>query len=478
VSSRSTVGAALVVAATAAAVAGVGTPPRISGAEPTPSVVAVTGTDLGCPALPHRGDTTVVAVAPTSTAGAVAGTASTTSAAAAVRVVSVNPHTGPRTFAESARAGQLRHRVRGSDGAALAISARGAFAPGATGALVSSRFGGNQGAGLSAGWCATPATSWWFTGVDTSVGSTSLLTLTNISPTPAVVDLAFFGRRGPIDVPGTRGIAVPGRSQRSLDLAGFAPGAAALTTHVSTERGAVSASVRTVALSGVTAVGSDWISPAVSPSTSLVVGPAPAGSGRRQLVLTNPGQREALAAIRIVDPSGAFTSTQLPNVRVAPGAVVVADVTALLDRQPGAVDIASNVALTAALTTRGRGRRPDFATVGATAALTAPAVVPLFRDTEQQVLFTTAGRTGARVEVAMFDGAADRVRRARFEVQGRAIYTLTMRQRSPVDYLVVVPQQGAAVHAVAYYRNEGGLAALPAVSGQWSIRLPVVRPAS
>jgi hypothetical protein len=156
----------------------------------------------------------------------------------------------------------------------------------------------------------------------------------------------------------------------------------------------------------------------------------------------------------------------------------VTDVTAILDGQPAAVDVSSNVALTAALTTTETGRSPDFATMGATVSLAAPAVVPLLRATERQLLLTTAGRGGAGVQVEMCDRGGKRVRTVRIEVRGRTTYALTVRQHSPVEYLVVVPQRGAAVHAVAYFRNGAGLAALPAVSGEWSVRLPVVQPMS
>jgi Family of unknown function (DUF5719) len=164
-------------------------------------------------------------------------------------------------------------------------------------------------------------------------------------------------------------------------------------------------------------------------------------------------------------------------VRVPPGAVVATDLTAILDGRPATVEVTSNVPLTGAVTTVERRPAPDFTTVGATDAITAPAVVPLVPSTERGLLVTTTDRAETQVKVEMFDGDGGRLRSVRVDVKGRTTVASNLRRRSSVAYLVVVPRQGQAVHAVAYFRNDEGIAALPAVSGEWSLRPPAVQPA-
>jgi Family of unknown function (DUF5719) len=465
-SSRSVVGAVLAVAGALAAVAALGTPPRMSTNASTAAVVPVTSVELGCPQLPSRADTTLLAAAPGSSTGSRRG---------ALWVQSMSARAGAHHVAERARRGLLRHVPARSDGKALVVSASGGLAPGTAAALASTATERKL-TGLSAGWCDAPAQSWWFSGVDTGVGSTSRLILTNPSSAPAVIDLALYGRRGVVDAAGTQGIAVPGRSQRSIDLAGFAPGVDALTLHIAAVRGTVSAAVRTFQLSGRTPVGSDWVAPAAAPTTSLVVGPAVASKGRQRLVLANPGLREALAAISIYDLTGAFTPTRLTKIRVSPGAVVATDVTNILAGQAAAVSVTSNVALSAALTTTERRPSPDFTTVGTTQLLTAPAAVPLVPSTRVQLLLSTASRTGSRVRVDIVRADGERVRTVRIDVSGRTTTVWTPSRRGDGGYLVVRPQRGPAVHAIAWFTNRDGVAALPVVPGQWSLRLPVVQP--
>lgn len=463
---RSALGAAAAVAAAGVAIAGIGTPPPVRTPEPAAAVVPVTQVDLGCPAVPRRADTTVLAAAPSSL----------TAAAGALRVRSVPGHGGAPPLAETVRAGLLRRSVAPEAGTGLLVSAEGGLAPGTAAALSATPGDRRRAAGLSVGRCAPAMADWWFAGVDTRVGSTSRLSLTNASPAAAAVDLAFFAPRGVVNAAGSRGIAIPGRSQLSLNLASFAPGVDALTVHVSAQHGTASAAVHTTTVAGLTPVGADWVAPAAPPTTHLVVGPAVGTRGRQRLVLTNPGAREALAAIQILDAGGAFTPTQLTGVRVGPHAVVATDVTSILEGRPAAIRVVSNVALTGAVTTTERSGVPDFTTVGASSPLTTPAVVPLPPSRRAELLLTTADPGGASLRIGIFDRGGTRIRTDSVNLRGRTTTAWRLRRHDPAAYLVVSGQRGSAVHAVAYLRDEYGVGGLPVTSGTWSIREPVVQP--
>jgi hypothetical protein len=193
-------------------------------------------------------------------------------------------------------------------------------------------------------------------------------------------------------------------------------------------------------------------------------------------VLANSGVREALAAISVYDPTGAFTPTRLTKIRVHPGTVVATDVTGIFAGRAAAVGVTSNVPVSAALTTTGPRRSPDFATEGTTSLLTAPGAVPLVPSAGAELLLTTSSRAGARVSVDIVDPDGLRVGTVRIHVPGRTTTAWTPRRRGSGGYLVVRPQPGPAVHAITWFRNRYGVAALPVVPGQWSVRLPVVRP--
>lgn len=464
---RSALGAALAVAAAAVAVGAVSSPPRVPVVQPAASVVPVPQIDLGCPQVPRRADTTVLAAVPPVQ----------TPADGTLQLLVAPPRAGEPPPEQLAHGRLLRHSVLAEDGRKLLVSARGGYAPGAVAGLAATSAGRGRAAGLSTGWCTAAASDWWFTGVATSVGRTSRLTLTNPSRAPAVIDLAIFGSRGAVGAPGARGITVPGQSQRSLDLASFVPGANALALHIFAERGAVSAAVHTFALSGRTPVGADWLAPSAPPSTDLVVGPAAASIGRQELVLANPGSREALAAIQIFDADGAFTPTKLTSVRIAPGAVVVTDVASILHGQPVTVSVGANVPLTGAVTTIKPGEGPDFATVGATLPLTGPATVPLVPFADLKVMLTTTEAAGGSVVIEVYDRRGDRLRSRHISVSGRSTQPWRLPRHRSGAFVVISPRQGAAVHAVAYFYDAYGVAALPVVAGTRTVRLPVVQPA-
>lgn len=471
---RSAAGAAIAVALAAAAGAAIAPAAVPSVTHPTARVVAVTSAALGCPQAPEPAATTVLAVAPQSSSAAATG---------ALRLLRLPPAGASRASAQpattSADPGLLRHSV--PPGSAVLVSASAALAPGAAAALVAASSSPHA-AGLATGWCQQAAAAWQFDGVSTSVGATSLLTLTNPTPTAAVVDVQLLGPRGPVDALGARGIAVPPRTQHTVDLAGLAPGVNPLSVHVTAEQGTVSAAVYTFQRAGLKAVGTDWVARAAPAATGFVVGPAVGSTGHQRLVLTNPGGREALASIQVFDALGAFTPTKLTHLRVPPGTVVATDLSAIFGGRAAAVAVSSNVALTGAITTVEHRPIPDFTTVGVPVPLTTPSVVPLPPRTTPELLLTASDRLGTSVRIETVDSNGHLVHRQRVTVRGRATTSWRLPHGVTGAYLVISPgshstRHGSGVQGVAYFRGRYGLAALPLVSGSWSVRLPVVQPA-
>lgn len=363
----------------------------------------------------------------------------------------------------------------GAGRSGVRVTARGALAPGVAAAQLSS-YTARTAAGIAASWCLSPRDEWWFSGVDTSVGTTTGLVLSNPSRAVAVVDLHILGATGPVDAAGANGIAVAPRSRVLLDLARYAPGRAAITLHVAATRGTVAAAVSTTRLDGITPVGAEWLPSSAAPATSVVVGAGAAGLGRQSLVVTNTGTRQQLVTVRILDADGAFTSTALPELQVPPESVVVEDVSAILQRQSTAVQLSAHGPVTGSLVSEQVDSPHDYAVSTTSAPLSTPAVVPDVQQTELTLAFATASPAPERVEIRGVGPSGRRTGAETLVVSGTSTTAWAPPPAWEAAYLLVIVRPGSDVQAVASYRGERGVAQLPVLSGRLTVTRPAVLP--
>ena len=196
----------------------------------------------------------------------------------------------------------------------------------------------NVGGGMTA--CSSPRASWWFVGAGASPGHFSRLELFNPRSGPAIVDVAVLGPDGAVESPGLRGITIPSGSNRSLKLSEVAPSQGNLSIHVQASRGLVEAALDDHVLDVLDPAAkpiAEWIPDASGPTRHVVLsglpkpgalksgnGPSSAGATNAQdtLVLANPGNREAVAKIRLSTKDGAFTPKGLQPATVPPESVV------------------------------------------------------------------------------------------------------------------------------------------------------------
>lgn len=463
------VGIAALVAAAAAGTSLATTPAAI----PSPSsrsatVVPPPAADLGCPAVPHEGGATSAVLA----LGAPAPAPRRAAGSLTLRRLTSDARPLPST--DQAR--RLRRISQtGSSAVPVAVSARGALAPGAYAATVTTP-AGRRGTGLAVTTCQHPAEEWWFSGADTRVGSTSRLVLVNPTPAVAVVDLALYGPRGAVEAPGSRGIPVGANSSAVLDLARFAPGRAALTLRVTTERGRVAAAVSLTRRSGLRAAGSEWLPPTRLPATDILVGAGPAEAGASRLVVVNPGERSALVQVRVLGESGTFTPTGLASLRVGPGRTLVRDLTDVPAALGSALRLTSTVPVTAITVSEPGGARSDLTVSAAGPQLRQPAVVPLVSGYRTTLAFATTRGTGGTLAVRAYDARGRQLGRFPVAVRGAATTAWTVLRRDAAYLVITVPAR-ARITATAGYRGPGGVAALPVTSAVWTARRPAVAPA-
>ncbi len=120
--------------------------------------------------------------------------------------------------------------------------------------------------GLTASSCASATGDSWLPAGSTTVGRTTLITLSNPTEVPATVDLELFDGTGKVSAPGTNGIVVPPNGQRVLSLAGFVPNVAEPVVHVKSNGGQVVANLQQVTVRGLDAGGVDIVAASASPA--------------------------------------------------------------------------------------------------------------------------------------------------------------------------------------------------------------------
>ncbi|HET9422030.1 MAG TPA: DUF5719 family protein [Nocardioides sp.] len=339
------------------------------------------------------------------------------------------------------------------------VATEGDLAPG----LLAGRFG----APLVAPECRPPAFDEWFTGVGAGAKHSSVLELVNPDAGPAVVDAIAYGRRGPVDAPALRGVAVPGRSVVHIDLAERVPRRDDLALHVTTTRGRVSAAVvDTYDELGSAGSATDYLPSQPAPTTSNLLLGLPEGAGRRTLLLANPSESETRASIKVVTEDAVFTAVGTEDAVLAPQSVTRVSVSSLLRGRNADDALGLLVESTAPVTASAR-----FYVDGDLAHAVPPEPVDetalLVPTGTKQLLVAGADRAGA-VTVVSTDSDGEVVAEDRLEVDaGRggvldlpdeAVLITVSTNNTAIDGAVLATGDGAAVYRLRPLQRSGLIA--------------------
>jgi hypothetical protein len=252
--------------------------------------------------------------------------------------------------------------------------------------------------------CVAPATDWWFAGLDGRVGFSDSLVLANPASTPAEVGVTLWTGKGAVSSPRLGAIPIPPQSRRLIRISQAAPNVPEIAMHVRAESGAIAAAVVERRTSALVSEGGDMMPPTLPPSRTQVVSGFARGTGTRNLVLSNPGQAEAVVGLKLVTGSGTFTPSGVNQVVVKPQHTVEVGLSTVFGAQTGAVEVTSDEPVLAegrsALTVT--GKRPDLMWLGATAPLQGPAAVAngMEPDGGQCFLLLTAPQAAGTVKVS------------------------------------------------------------------------------
>ncbi|MGH8970568.1 MAG: DUF5719 family protein [Actinomycetes bacterium] len=287
----------------------------------------------------------------------------------------------------------------------VATAARG-LAPGFAASMVTRVPSGDL-RGLLGTPCLAPGTDFWFVGSGAVVGQRGRVYLTNPETAPAVADVTLYGPDGPIDAPAGRGVSVAAGGQEVLLLDALAPEQERLAVHVQVHQGRLSAALRDQQVAGLDPRGSDWVQPAAAPARRVVVPGVPGGAGERRLQVLVPGRSDAIVRVRLLGVDGSFAPAGLDVVESTAGAVGDVDLAPQIKGEEVALELSSDVPITAGLLARVGGTDGRLVELGygATAlplTAAAPGVVPDVRRgaTTRSLLTMAAPGKEATVEVA------------------------------------------------------------------------------
>jgi hypothetical protein len=181
--------------------------------------------------------------------------------------------------------------------------------------------GGRTGPARAGAECRAPTFDEWYVGIGAAAKHSSTIELANPDDGPAIVEIALYGRHGPIEEQRLHGVRVPGHQITRIDLSEETPRRGTLAAHVLVVRGRVSTTVRhTYDPLGRGTPRIDFLPAQAEPgSDNLLLGVPADADG--EVHLFNPGEDEIRATVRVVSDSAVFTPAGLDDVIVPGGKV-------------------------------------------------------------------------------------------------------------------------------------------------------------
>jgi Family of unknown function (DUF5719) len=359
----------------------------------------------------------------------------------------------------------------------IVVSAEGAMATTGSSVIVGDVMEGPE-ASLSAAPCLGPATLGWFSGLGATDDDRTDLILTNPDDAQAQVDLRFYGRSGRVAVPASSGRVIKGHEPVQVSLNGLVPADGPFSVAVQATEGRVAA----IAKRSQGAV--DWQIPSASPSPVVVIPGIPSDAGRRQLVVTNPGNSRATVGVQVLGFQGPYEPSGAESLEVPPESTATVNLEKGLGGAAGSIKLTSNVPVTGAVisTSQRRGAATDLAIQSAAVPLIGSGVSALATSNiaESELIVSNAGEADAQItfEVISYDGVTLRTG----ELLLGANSTATRRLNSPApSYVVVKVPDGSSVFGGLVLtqpdrREVSGLATIPLSSPDLASRAPATRP--
>lgn len=174
-----------------------------------------------------------------------------------------------------------------------------------------------EGGQLSAANCTAAIGKGWLVGLRSDDEHASRIVLTNPDQAQVSVNLTVYGADGFQAAPGGRNLIIEKQSTREVPLAGLVAGDSPLAVEVDAGRGRVTMSAQQEVRKDAQPAGEDGFVVGAEPATEQVIAAIPGGSGGRELVVFNPGDRRAEVSIEALGKNGPFVPSGAEPVDVA-----------------------------------------------------------------------------------------------------------------------------------------------------------------
>jgi hypothetical protein len=219
--------------------------------------------------------------------------------------------------------------------------------------------------------CDGPGTDFWFVGPGAFSVRHIQLFLMNVGSQPADVNVQAYTDAGPLQGSTDTGVAVAPHTMVTQSLGKMLHGTRMVALNVRTSVGQVVAAVEET--TGAAHSGA-WLPESGTPGTRMVIPGMPPTAGTRQLYVTVPGTQDAHITLSAVTRKGSYHPTGGGGLDIPGGSVAQLSLSSL-SAIYGAVEISSNVPVTASLLTPGGQKGTPGAFTGATPALQEQGVV-------------------------------------------------------------------------------------------------------
>jgi hypothetical protein len=340
--------------------------------------------------------------------------------------------------------------------------------------------------GLPTALCDGPGTDIWFVGDGEHAVTSMQLYLMNTDSQPADAEVDIYTDTGPLLESTDAGIDVPAHGLLVQSLASLVHGSRVVALHVRTSVGRLVAALRESRSAGEPG---GWLPSAQPPARRLVIPGLPASAGSRELYVAVPGAGNAHVKLTAVTAKGSYHPTGGNGLEL-PGGSAVAVPLPSLSGVAAALQLTSNVPITAAVEVPGGPRGAPGAYTAAAAPVEEQGVIAdnVSGSGDASTLILSAPRTAARVQITE-EGAAgghqpDAAGQVPRVVTIAAMHTAVVRIRTPAGLaagspfaVVITPLAGSGPVYAGRVLTVGGTvkSIFPVPSALTSVLLPQVR---
>jgi hypothetical protein len=338
--------------------------------------------------------------------------------------------------------------------------------------------------GMVTAQCEAPATSFWFVGAGQVAASDIELYLMNTGSQPAdaaVSALTDFTKGGPVLGNADNGITVPPHSMVEQSLGKLLKSSKIMALNVTTSVGQVVAAVRESSSSNDDGA---WLPVTQPPSRTLVIPGMPGTSGARDLYIAVPGTAAASVKITAVSTKGSYQPTAGTGIPILGGSIQAIPLTSL-SGVSGAIEISSNVPISAALLLAGGPAGAPGVLVAAAAPVLEQGVVadnPARSAGSAQIILSAPGKAATvRITEATSTLSASGQSGTTVQVAARSSVVVPVKppagSKASEFTIVITPQAGSGPVYAARLASAGGklLSILPVASSPTAVQLPGVQ---